>query len=81
MLREILNPFFLSKIVGKKYVWQKASLEGVNWICFFAKKQIQFTPSKKNYPIYYLPNTKSWKKIIFKYYRLCHFQIINYQFE
>ena len=31
------------KIAGKKYIWQKASLEGVNLICFFAEKQIKFT--------------------------------------
>jgi len=45
---------------------QKTFLEVVNLICFFAKKQIKFTTSKKTYPIYYLPNTKIWQKIIFK---------------
>jgi len=59
---KFLKPSFSSKKAGKKYIWQKASLEGVNLICFFAKKQIKFTPSKKSCPIYYLPDAKSWQK-------------------
>jgi len=49
-------------MTDKKYSLQKTSLEGVNLICFFEKKQIKFTPSKKNYPIYYLPDAKSRQK-------------------
>ena len=62
-------PLFLL-LAGKKYIWQKTSLEGMNLICFFAKKQIKFTPSKKIYLIYYLPDSKSWQKIMFKNFSL-----------
>jgi len=50
------------KIAGKMYIWQKASSEGVNLICFFVKKQIKFTPSEKIYLIYYLPDARFGKK-------------------
>jgi len=61
---KFLKLFFSSKIAGKKYIWQKASLEGVNLICFFAKKQIKFTPSKKISLIYYLPDAMFAQNII-----------------
>jgi len=40
---------FLRQSFGFKQIVDRIdfSLEGVNWICFFAKKQIQLTPSKE----------------------------------
>jgi len=40
--------FCLSKIAGKKYIWQKKYLEGVNLICFFAKNKSNLLPLKKS---------------------------------
>jgi len=57
MLKETFNPF-LSKMAGNKYIWQKASLEGVNLICFFTKNKSNSLPLKKSiqFTIYLMPN-------------------------